>query len=817
MNLATLVNTVISVNVTDSPVCDTLALLTSGLDTWEAADSTFAATEHPGPLLEIPHEIPAVEPLAAKEPPASSTAVDFGHPTLVSLTSAHPTPGLTVATATLGPLAPPTFLPPQWLMREMAIPILAPDHNRPLQAPCIYIHYRGGGQDVAEPTSSPGAAGPAGGGEIRRSILELNPSVAFGAASDETRYRTAFGLGRCRSTVNPARSTPADSSLRQPLFNFGLSGPSPVAAAPGPAAGTPAFGVTPPPAGTPAFGAALPPGTDALDVLPIHAMRAADSPAPTADVPPVAAPATATTASMASLAASMSSLLAARDERIDALEGRLRDTRASVDTLAGLVHITVEQVRTLTANLAGSSDAGAETMRVLTVKLDDAVARMDAHIVPPRPAPCGGGRVDGPPDRGGGDGGAPAAACAGVPPVAADGLGGAALNAGPRAFRAGGGGVSHPRQHGPFHSDGNYDHSDGNYDDRNGVGTHGKRQMWSKSAVTDISNHLPEWPPWLSIALYHRILLLELHQPGVSSKLTLLVHERDPYNAYMQAALLKHLSHATIKHRLNDPSALETLQYRLGDTFGGGAADMEELKCDPEDTVKQLRVLNHFAVAFGEVRGALDGSNRRTVLMHEADSLMSNVKALTTAEGEVEYLCQVNNLVQSHFQLWQAVQLDLLVGTSSLARLVPEVTSRLTPSTQERTLEFFNDVVRAFRTDEVQRGMPTKFRDRFNSALERYTSALPTSVSFRGLGLADRSVGSAAYERMGAFERALNSSARQLEAVSDLHCIGPAGLLESHFGPWIRRMIGDHVHPSFAKGLLGFQRDGSGISDRTGA
>ena len=75
--------------------------------------------------------------------------------------------------------------------------------------------------------------------------------------------------------------------------------------------------------------------------------------------------------------------------------------------------------------------------------------------------------------------------------------------------------------------------------------------------------------------------------------------------------------------------------------------------------------------------------------------------AASTAEGEVEFLCQVNTLVQSCFQCWQSVQLDQLATTSSLARLIPDVVARLSSSAQERTLAFFNDVVRTFQADRA--------------------------------------------------------------------------------------------------------------------
>ena len=330
-----------------------------------------------------------------------------------------------------------------------------------------------------------------------------------------------------------------------------------------------------------------------------------------------------------------------------------------------------------------------------------------------------------------------------------------------------------------------------------------RRELWAKGAVEDIRLHVPDWPPGLSIQAYHRLLMLALHTPGVSTKLPLLVQERNAYSTYLQAILLKHQDNPIIAGQLSDPVAAETLSYRLSGTFDDGAGDLEECKRDPEDTVKQLRVVNHVAIALGEVRGVVEGSNRRSVLMQEAAALLDTVKSASTAEGEVEFLCQVNTLVQSCFQRWQSVQLDQLATTSSLARLIPDVVARLSSSAQERTLAFFNDVVRTFQADSAQATLPLKFKNRFNEALREYTSAVPASASFRGLGLADRGVGSAAYEAMGTLERASNPSARRLAAVSDLHCIAPAGLLESHFGLWVGRMAGGHVRlPRSALGLL---------------
>ena len=261
----------------------------------------------------------------------------------------------------------------------------------------------------------------------------------------------------------------------------------------------------------------------------------------------------------------------------------------------------------------------------------------------------------------------------------------------------------------------------------------------------------------------------------------------------LQAALLKHQENAIAASHINDPAAAETLRYRLANAFDDGSADLEECRLDPADTIKQLRVVNVIAVALGEVRGVIAGSNRRSVLMHEAASLIDDIRALSPPGDEVEFLCQVNSLVQSCFQCWQSVQLDQLVGTSSLARLLPEVAARLTPWNQERALSFFNDVVSTFQTPEAQAKAPTSFRNRFNKALREYTSAVPTAASFRGIGLADRTCGAAAYEALGTLERLANPSARRLSAVSDLHCIAPAGLLESHFGLWVNRMAGGHI------------------------
>ena len=82
---------------------------------------------------------------------------------------------------------------------------------------------------------------------------------------------------------------------------------------------------------------------------------------------------------------------------------------------------------------------------------------------------------------------------------------------------------------------------------------------------------------------------------------------------------------------------------------------------------------------------------------HEAASLLDDIHALSPSGDEIEFLCQVNSLWCSPatcFQCWHSVQLDQLVDTSSLARLLRsgEVAARLTPWNQERTLSFFNDV-----------------------------------------------------------------------------------------------------------------------------
>ena len=195
-------------------------------------------------------------------------------------------------------------------------------------------------------------------------------------------------------------------------------------------------------------------------------------------------------------------------------------------------------------------------------------------------------------------------------------------------------------------------------------------------------------------------------------------------------------------------------------------------------TVLQTKVVNHIAIALTEVRGIVEGSNRQSVLMDDATKLFESVRAMTVTDGEIEYLCQVNSLVQWYFQLWQEKQVDLVVGNSILARLLPEVVAKLTAWNQERTLQYFNNIVRTFQSADAANHMPAKFRARFFEALRQYTSASPASASYRGLCLSDDSVGVEAYERMGRFERNFNPAASIISTVSDLHFVAPArGLL----------------------------------------
>jgi len=268
--------------------------------------------------------------------------------------------------------------------------------------------------------------------------------------------------------------------------------------------------------------------------------------------------------------------------------------------------------------------------------------------------------------------------------------------------------------------------------------------------------------------------------------------EQKPFEVITQAVINRHSSSGTVlAHKLADTSTAEALKRVLATIQNTHRDDLSAAKRNPTDPDIQRRAMDVLCLSFAGIRGVLLGTSHTGVMVGEAERLVEIVRTAPTEQGEMEFICHVDMAVSMYRQLWGDRGMSNLCTMGALTQLIPVFVSRLTPVSQDKALGYFNSVIRAYQSEDMQRAMPPRFRALLRDSLQLNMVAQHTRPSLHALGVALGETG--AFDRMATLEDTGDVARRLLTVPDDLHFVGSTGMLLSHWRPLAQALTGSYV------------------------
>ena len=139
--------------------------------------------------------------------------------------------------------------------------------------------------------------------------------------------------------------------------------------------------------------------------------------------------------------------------------------------------------------------------------------------------------------------------------------------------------------------------------------------------MADIAHNLPIHGGDIPLKLFHLQVISTLHTPTVS-RIPELLAERRPFATIIQAIITRHKTNPEMPDLLADGAIAETLRVMIETTEAEVADDVEDARRNPHDADAIQRVADGIAKGLADIRGVVARTNRRSVLLQEAQDMV---------------------------------------------------------------------------------------------------------------------------------------------------------------------------------------------------
>ena len=242
------------------------------------------------------------------------------------------------------------------------------------------------------------------------------------------------------------------------------------------------------------------------------------------------------------------------------------------------------------------------------------------------------------------------------------------------------------------------------------------RTLWARLAQMDVASALPAWQPGTSIQAYQQSILTCLHT-DTATLLPDVLREHEPLNTIIAAILRRHNEFDEFNTRVSADSA-ENLNRELIAFKEIYATKILNAQANPTDPKHQRSFLSVLSVCLAATRSAFLGTSRDGALHSEARQFINHLMTMQ-AGSDNEYLIAANVHWIRYSKLWGPILMLNLCDGGQLQTILPTVTVRLSPSMQERILQFFGGIAHRLRTAHQNGKLPDDLSRQLATFLDR--------------------------------------------------------------------------------------------------
>ena len=322
-----------------------------------------------------------------------------------------------------------------------------------------------------------------------------------------------------------------------------------------------------------------------------------------------------------------------------------------------------------------------------------------------------------------------------------------------------------------------------------------KRPKWKDDPATEICEMLPKCRDGDRVESFQMEWLSVLHSP-TSSHIPDVLRELRPLQVIFQAALKAHEANTLFRRMLSNVGAASRLRIQLEDLASAHAQTVHLARNDPQNELLQRDVLDVICMALKLIRAMLKHSSPASTLDNEVGDLLSYVNRYNV-RSYLDYAIEIDNEATAWFLLWGDRQsAELACRGSGLGTLLPSFVRKLSSSMQDRAIAYYNEIIRSYASmpDEEK---PRSLTMALHRITERNSQLFPERPDVASLRVVDVNFndpdGARRLERFSSMPPCYDSSSRLLTVPDDLIAIAEAGLLLSHWRPFMNRMTGTYT------------------------
>ena len=319
------------------------------------------------------------------------------------------------------------------------------------------------------------------------------------------------------------------------------------------------------------------------------------------------------------------------------------------------------------------------------------------------------------------------------------------------------------------------------------------RTLWARLAQMDVASALPAWQPGTSIQAFQQLILTCLHT-DTATLLPDVLREHEPLNTIIAAILRRHNESDEFNTRVSADSA-ENLNRELIAFKEVYATKILDAQANPTDPKHQRSFLSVLSVCLAATRSAFLGTSRDGALHSEARQFINHLMTMQ-AGSDNEYLIAANVHWIRYSKLWGPILLLNLCDGGQLQTILPTITVRLSPSMQERILQFFGGIAHRLRTAHQHGKLPPDLSRQLSTFLERplrLHSSIPrmstyAEISGQEEAIADHHI----------TETAHGHDAQRIAHPADLSFVGKCGAILDWWPAMILFAVGHHQRAATA-------------------
>lgn len=216
----------------------------------------------------------------------------------------------------------------------------------------------------------------------------------------------------------------------------------------------------------------------------------------------------------------------------------------------------------------------------------------------------------------------------------------------------------------------------------------------------------------------------------------------------------------------------------------------------PRDKRSQQMVMDTIREGNTCIRAVFLRTNPDALLQTEADNLLNWITTVSFT-SQFDFICEVDNMFNFFcFELWGVRATAHIIETrGSLTRLLPAFVHRLDTTLQDRSLTYFNSILRTYAQLEERR-RPPPLREAMRHLKNKQMLGnleQPDYDAWLAFETTDLEAESKEIIKdIAEYEPKLDVYARYLTVPDDLDIIARAGIILTHFRPFMGRLRGTH-------------------------